>query len=68
MLNAAVGRDKKIATFPKNHIAWNLLWSLVRIGEDLESSHDVSGEPVSRLAVERYITQTDYGAGPSRLP
>lgn len=47
--------NKKIATFPEGHIAWNLLWSQVRIGEDLESSHDVSGEPVGRPHIQEPI-------------
>ena len=37
---------EQIAEYPVGTISWRLLWSLVTVGEDVESIHDISGEPV----------------------
>ena len=34
------------ATYPAGMISWHLLWSLFEVGDELETTHDVTGEPV----------------------
>ncbi|KAK4054118.1 hypothetical protein OIV83_001143 [Microbotryomycetes sp. JL201] len=61
----------QIAEYPPGMISWHLLWSLVTVGEDVESIHDISGEPMALVIDAWAYVQESMGranimhAGPS---
>lgn len=50
-----------ILTYPAGTISWHLLWSLFEAGDELETTHDVSGEPVSDARVKLSPSFADFG-------
>ncbi|KDE04374.1 hypothetical protein MVLG_05166 [Microbotryum lychnidis-dioicae p1A1 Lamole] len=37
----------KLASFPAGTISWRLLWTLFKVGQEIESAHDVTGEMIA---------------------
>ncbi|KAK4054336.1 hypothetical protein OIO90_003569 [Microbotryomycetes sp. JL221] len=52
---------RQIAEYPPNTISWHLLWSLVTVGEDVESIHDNSGEPMALIVDSWAYVQESMG-------
>ncbi|KAM0789602.1 hypothetical protein ACM66B_000409 [Microbotryomycetes sp. NB124-2] len=52
---------KQIAEYPPDTISWHLIWSLVTVGEDVESIHDISGEPMALVVDAWAYVQESMG-------
>ncbi|SGY15367.1 BQ5605_C013g07348 [Microbotryum silenes-dioicae] len=45
--NPSPCRTTKLASFPAGTISWRLLWTLFKVGQEIESAHDVTGEMIA---------------------
>lgn len=58
--------QRKLNTFPPGTTSWNLLWYLFRVGDDVETIQDHSGEAVSWLHALSALSSGNVT--PARVP